>query len=186
VADRLTIVLPGAGYGPIGAAIRLPCLALEDAGAESVAVAYPPLVPSRPPLDEIIAHAADQVARILEEHSPLRVTVVAKSLGTVVLAAADLSLPTATEAIWLTPLFGDETVRAQAEQRGLRSLLVAGSADSAHDAEGHERVRAALGAESLLIAGANHALEVPGDVRATLDGLRQLVDAVERFAASDH
>jgi hypothetical protein len=37
-------------------------------------------------------------------------------------------------------------------------------------------------APSLVLAGADHALEVPGDVRATLDRLRALTEAVIAFA----
>ena len=37
----VVLVLPGGGYGPLGAALRIPVLALEGAGAEAVVVSYP-------------------------------------------------------------------------------------------------------------------------------------------------
>jgi hypothetical protein len=189
MASYLAIVLPGRGYGAHGPALHLPRLALEEAGAETAVVEYPPVPRELPHAGEwwegFHQSVADQVASMVAGAEPERVTFLAKSLGTVALAA----LPTAAtgtarvDAVWLTPLFGLETVRSGAVSHSWPSLLVAGGADEAHDRARHEEVRAALVAPSLVLAGANHALEIPGDVRATLDGLRALIEAVAAFAA---
>ena len=41
VTSWVALVVPGGGYGPLGAALRIPVLALEGAGAEAVVVSYP-------------------------------------------------------------------------------------------------------------------------------------------------
>jgi hypothetical protein len=61
-------------------------------------------------------------------------------------------------------------------------LVVSGDADRAYDGEAMETVVAAVGGETLTIAGADHSLIVDGDVLATVEGLRRLAVAVLRFA----
>jgi len=186
MGDWLAILLPGAGYGPVGAVLRLPRLVIEAGGAEVVVLDYPPRH-SQEWHTELIREANSQVAREVEAAAARRVTFIAKSLGTAVLAALDphATASAAVEAIWLTPLFGEATVRAGAIERGWRSLLVAGDGDRYHDPAGHQAVREALAADSLILAGADHLLEVPGDAIATLDRHRQLVEAVIRFCGTE-
>ena len=186
MASWLTIVLPGAGYGPLGAVLRLPVLALEAAGATTATVTYPPRTATEEPIWWATLHeaVADQVGSAIAHAQPSRVTFVAKSLGTVALAALDASglVEMGVDAIWLTPLFGQPEVRRGAVERHWRSLLVAGGADSYHHAEGHEEVRQALGAWSLVLDGADHALEVEGNPLATVEHLRCLTAAVINFS----
>lgn len=102
-----------------------------------------------------------------------RVTFVAKSFGTAILAHLDSAVLSSsrTEAIWLTPLFGYAAVRSGAIAHGWRSLLVAGDGDDYHDPEAHEAVREALGADSLILKDADDRLEIPGNPIATVDSL---------------
>jgi hypothetical protein len=58
---------------------------------------------------------------------------------------------------------------------------VAGEADQLHEPEHHDAVADALGAASLVLPRADHALEIPGDVIATLDGFRVMTEAVLDF-----
>lgn len=187
LARHLTIVLPGRAYGALGPAIRLPVLALEEVGAETAIVGYPAgaELPEGPSWWESFHRSvAGEVGALLAEKRPARVSFVAKSLGTVALAAlpAGIAAGAVVEAIWLTPIFGQAEVRTGARDRRWRSLLVAGEADQLHEAEHHESVRRSLGAASLVLPGADHSLEVPGDVMGTIDGLRALAGAVLEFA----
>jgi anti-sigma factor RsiW len=185
VAVHLAIMLPGAGYGTLGPALRLPRLAAEEAGAEVVEVEYPapPAPDGQVRQQEFQDAVSSQVSSFLTGSAPDRVTFIAKSLGTVVLAGLPPSvpLPPLVRAIWLTPLFGREDVRTGAIGKGWPSLLVAGGADNYHKPEHHGYVAKALGASSLVLSRANHCLEVPGDVRATLEGFRSLTEAVLSF-----
>lgn len=188
MAPNLAIVLPGRAYGPLGPALRLPRLALEELGYSTAVVEYAPgeKLPANHEEWEDFHRVVDYQARsFIEEAQPSQVTFLAKSLGTVALAALahDITGGTAVAAIWLTPLFGIEAVRLGAERLGWRSLLVAGGADDAHQPSAHEAVRKALGAASLVLPKSDHMLEVPGDVRLTLDGFSSLTGSVTEFAA---
>ncbi|HXY43329.1 MAG TPA: hypothetical protein VEH29_04015 [Acidimicrobiales bacterium] len=190
MVTHLTIVLPGRGYGAEGPALRFPRLALEELGAGTVIVEYPAereLMNGRESLAVLHRSVSTQVETFVAEAQPAAVTFLAKSLGTIGLATLDdpRNLAGNVDAIWITPIFGQEPVWSGAIRQGLRSLLVAGEADPLHEPERYEQVRRALGADSLLLRGADHSLEVPGDVLATIDGLRSLVLAVRAFAASD-
>lgn len=168
---HLGIVLPGRSYGPHAPVLHLPRLALQQVGAEVVVVSYD-------------SDTSEQIRSVLDRAGADRVTFVTKSLGTMVLAGLDpgtVTLPERTEAIWLTPIFDREEVRQGAVAKGWRSLLVAGGADDYHDEAGHEEVRAALDAGSLVIPNASHSLEVPGDVLETVEAYRALAAAVLDF-----
>jgi hypothetical protein len=186
VPSHLGVLLPGASYGPLGPALRFPSLVLEELGAKVVAVEYPPAPPGgQLPWEDLWRSVGSAVAYQLADARPARVTFVAKSLGTLALAGlAEAVVGGAlVEAIWLTPLFGLERVRKGAIGHRWRSLLVAGGADGYHDPLYHEVVRDALGADSLVLAGGDHCLEVRGDVGATLDGFRALVEALAEFVS---
>ncbi len=197
MTTHLAIVLPGRGYGALGPALRLPCLAVEELGSNTFVVEYPSDTGRTVEGDrwrDLHSSVADQIASVVSRSGPERITFIAKSLGTVLLAGlsarATLSgpttLPTEVEAIWITPIFGREQVRSGAIAHGWRSLLVAGAADEFHEAAHHDEVTEALGASSLVLPRANHLLEVPGDVRMTLAGFRSLTEAVLAFVGTTH
>jgi hypothetical protein len=186
----VAIVLPGGGYGPLGAVLRFPILVLEAGGADTFVVDYPQGDQQRSAtLEELVQAASPQVARTITAATAAaeRVTFVAKSFGTAILAHLDSAVLSSsrTEAIWLTPLFGYAAVRSGAIVHGWRSLLVAGDADDYHDPEAHQAVREALGADSLVLKDADHRLEIPGNPMATVDSLRDLVEAVARFGGAN-
>ena len=185
--SHLIIVLPGARYGLIGPAILFPVLALEQSGGEVHLIGYPRPLPRDLNQDSaalFAVKARDLIQAEVDARSPDRVSLVAKSLGTVVLGAIgdQLRLPDRVEALWLTPLFGLPYVREGAARTAWRSLIVSGAADPAHDTAGLEQVVAALGAESLVIEAADHALQISGDVLATVEAMRCLAEAVLQFA----
>jgi len=185
-SSHLAIILPGRAYGAVGAAIRIPVLVLVERGATVVDISYPSV--DAPPAPGTAAWASfrdgvrRQVASAVDAARPDRVTFVAKSLGTGLLAeiAHDVGRPSDAAAIWLTPLFGEAAVREGAAGAGLPSLIVAGRADPWHDEAGVDHVSAALGAQTLLIDGADHSLEHT-TVRATISTLRSLALATAMF-----
>lgn len=186
----VVVVLPGGGYGPLGAALRFPVLVLSAAGADSVvAVEYPPRRGGDEELlcPDLVSAVDSQIRSAVS--GAQRITFVAKSLGTAALSRLDPRATAAAqvEAVWLTPLLMLAEVRAGiAARRSWRSLLVAGGSDPAHSPQRHEETRAALGCRSLVLVGANHALEVPGDPPASLDRLGLLTEAVTEFISGRH
>lgn len=118
-----------------------------------------------------------QVAEALGEPGELTL-VVGKSLGTLSLPfAAERNLP----GVWLTPLL-DEPGIAQAvatlAQHRVPTLLVGGTDDDYWNP-----ALIADGVEVVEFAGANHGLEVTGDVAGSIHNLAAVADAVDRFAA---
>ncbi|MHB1525367.1 MAG: hypothetical protein ACYCZN_03640 [Candidatus Dormibacteria bacterium] len=187
MVPHLVIVLPGQRYGVEGPALHIPVLALEEMGAETALIEYPTRLPEANETEWESAFrksVATQVTSLLEGARPTKVTFLAKSLGTVVLASLEVTsqMTAQVQAIWVTPIFGQWPVRAGAVAHGWRSLLIAGGADPLHVPNHHEAVREALAADSLVLPNADHSLEVPGDVLATVDGLRALAQAVLAFA----
>lgn len=182
--NHLAILLPGREYGALGPALRLPRLAVEQSGSEVFEIQYPfaPAVDDPDAWDTLCVSVTEQIGAVLSERVPSRITFIAKSLGTFVLASlpSDIPLP-GVKAIWLTPLFGRESVRRGVVAKNWPSLLVAGEADQLHEPEHHGAVAHGLGAASLVLPRADHSLEIPGDVIATLDGFRVLTETVLDF-----
>lgn len=183
---HLAIVLPGRGYGPQGPVLHLPRLVLEQTGATVEVVDYG-LDRRRLPDDDNWAAFHDtvhqQIDRLYARHRPVRVTFVAKSLGTIALAGLDIErhLGERVEAVWLTPLWGRDDVRDGALRLAVHSLVVAGAADELHDPVRHDELCHTIDAASLVIADADHSLEIPGDVNRTVRAYGHLTTAVQRF-----
>jgi hypothetical protein len=188
-AMHLALVLEGGGATSQSSALRIPTLALAEAGAMVRTVAYPDW---RPAVDDSTQRAAfcDQVAETVITE-PIgqygAVTFIAKSLGSVVLARLDPERFGAAHvsAIWLTPLLELDEVVAGIEQKSWPGLLVAGGADPSHIPQRHDGLVTHTGLGSLIIAGADHSLEVKDDVRATIEGLRELASVTLDFASAN-
>lgn len=182
---RLGLILEGSGASDQCAALRIPALALSQVGTTVRTVPYPAW---RPVGDEETRRFASEVAEtvraVLAEDGWESVTVVAKSLGTIVLSAMDTSVfasrPVA--GIWVTPLLGLDHVSAGIASKPWPTLLIAGGADPYHDSVAHEELVRTTGADSLVLPGADHLLEVSGDVLATIETLSRLAAAVLSFA----
>ena len=183
-------VLSGRGYGPHGPVLHYPRLVLQHVGADVRTVVNPQLDQQGSDDEQwqqFFGNVAEQVTGFIRETEPRRVTFIAKSLGTIALANIEVDLSPSVdrvEAIWVTPLFGRDDVCSGAIAKGWRSLLVAGEADPYHDRDGHAAVVDAIAARSLVLPGADHSLEVDGDVHATLQAHRLLVDHVIDFVGT--
>ena len=184
---HLAVVLPGGNNDPWTPPVLLPSLALEAAGAMVERISYGEPRPRGLGLEDSIefnAAVLKQLVAIVDQHAPDRITFVAKSRGTLFLAAMDQPFNCEAAAIWVTtPLVDLPYVGRRIVDKGWRSLLVAGSADPYHDAAIHADVCAALGADELVIPNANHGLVVERDALATADGYRELAKASLAFVA---
>ena len=186
VVTHLAIVLPGSGYGHAGPALLVPRLAAQQAGAEARAIEYPDW---RPGMDEdrateFVAIVAARLRDLIEAERPARVTFLAKSLGCEVVARLDPSVldgVARVDVVWLTPVLALPVVRDGAIAKGWPSLVVSGDADRWYDAAATDDLVEATRGSKLILAGADHSLEVEGDVLATVDGFRRVAEAVLAF-----
>jgi hypothetical protein len=154
--------------------------AMEDAGAVVVPVRYDDDV-LEPDPDRFKAGITREVNGALAHYRPDQVTIVGKSRGTHALRAiceGTFALPDDTRLIWQTPTFGADKPWAAAKATALQSLYIIGLADGYHVPERH----AELPGETVAIGGANHGLEIEGDIFATLDAWRTMCEAIVRFA----
>lgn len=115
--------------------------------------------------------------RALEAAGDARVLVIGKSLATFLAGlVADRGLPAA----WLTPALDHGEVVDGLTRVQQRTLLVGGTADSMWVSQAIPDNPAL---EVVELPGVDHALQVPGDVSASLEALRQTAQAVERLAS---
>ncbi|HEY7208070.1 MAG TPA: hypothetical protein VH416_07500 [Gaiellaceae bacterium] len=161
--NRWAVVLPGAGYTPDGALFWFARKALVARGLGLVEVWW-----------DAPGVAAARAGLELADERGGAVLLVAKSIGTSVLAELEPELP----AVWLTPLLGRELVRSALSRPAEPALVVVGRADPASPPELVAELR---GVELLELDGADHALEVP-DPLASLELLRRTTEAIDAFA----
>ncbi len=111
-----------------------------------------------------------------------RITLLGKSLGTIAMGhlLADRRFQKAT-CVWFTPVLADETLVRQIEQVKPRSLFIIGTADHYYKPDVLKRLVEATGGRLTLIEAANHGLEIPGSIPASLEALNQIVKALQEF-----
>lgn len=171
---RVATVLPGQGYTAQGPLLWYASAVLRDAGWTVRTVVWDGEPDGRDEAREVYA----RIVRDGVDAAPdARHLVVGKSLGTLAMpAAVELRLP----GVWLTPLIsasGTDDVRAAARALGAGgapALLVGGTADELWDSD----AAAASGAWVLEVPGADHSMEVPGDLRRSLEILGEVTAAV--------
>jgi dienelactone hydrolase len=187
---HLAILLPGAGYTAYMPLIYYPMRLLLALGADALRVEYmylgredyaalPPAERLRWLFGDVTAAYRSAVAQRLYQ----QVTLVGKSLGTLAmghLLTTEAELPL-VQAVWLTPLLWNDRLRAQIQQAKPRSLFAIGTAD-AHYNEAHlAELQAATHSDAVVIDGANHSLEIEGDVMQSLQALEQVMHAFQAF-----
>ncbi len=171
--QRVAIVLPGAGYS-----IQAPLLwfTREALTAENWSVLLvddrwdqtgDPNVWALARLDAALTEVGDVSHRL----------VVAKSLTSLALPrAVELSLP----GVWLTPLLNRDEVRSAMAEIAAPTLAVGGTDDPTWDSG---FMAAVPGVEVIEIEGADHLLQVPGDLSKSFDSLRTITEALSAFAS---
>ena len=186
----LAVLFPGQGYTCAMPLLYYPTRLLIASGVSVLWVeynytqkdAYPSL--SNQERLRWISHDASAAVQAARSHAPhTRCVLIGKSLGSFALAHLALNEPglKTSAFVWLTPLLRNPFVQQAFTEAAPRSLLILGDADPHYDAEQLERARHASGAQVLLIPRANHSLEIPGDIPATLQAMQMALDAVSAF-----
>ncbi|MDQ3696075.1 MAG: hypothetical protein M3464_21020 [Chloroflexota bacterium] len=111
---------------------------------------------------------------------------IGKSIGTMAMARlltmAD-RWPGKARAVWLTPAFGLPNLTGLMTRCPDPSLIVIGDADHHYDTAALDTLRTTTKPEVLVIPGADHSLDLPGDVPGSVAALGRVMAAVERFLA---
>ena len=119
----------------------------------------------------------------LEQRAYSNVTLSGKSLGTLVLGHLLISETALShaQAIWLTPLLKDEKLRTEIRKARQRSLLVIGTKDAHYDAASLEELKNLPHMTSVVLEGADHSLEVEGNVSNSIKLMDQVIQEIKRF-----
>jgi hypothetical protein len=128
--------------------------------------------------DTIAAYEAAFAQRNYEQ-----VTLVGKSIGTRAighLLATEKQLPS-LRCVWLTPILRNELLYAQIRQRPHRALFVSGSADSHHDPVRLTEVQQVTAGRVMVIADADHSLEINGDAVESVHALEGIIAEIRKF-----
>jgi pimeloyl-ACP methyl ester carboxylesterase len=190
--SHLGMLLPGYGYRATMPLLYYAGQQLLAAGADVLRVEY-----AYDQQEELASLSEEERSRLffgdvaaawragLGQRGYQVVTLVGKSMGTLAMAhlLTEDPQPDRLQAVWLTPLLGREWVRAQIEQVRPRSLIAIGTADPRYDPTHVEQVREATRAELVLIEGANHSLDIPGDVVGSVRALERVMEGLAAFLA---
>ena len=165
-SEHVATVLPGRGYTCDAPLLHHTRLLLRTRGFSVRTVRWP--TPPTP------ARLLDLAPGLLDPVRARQHLLIAKSLSTRLLPlAVDRGLP----GVWLTPLLGEPTVRDAAQRASAPTLLIGGSADPYWDAAAARQ----SGQRVLEVAGADHSIEVPGEVTTSLRALQTVVTEIEDF-----
>ena len=189
--DHLVVLLPGYGY-----TCDMPLFyyaenwALE-VGADVLRVEYAysrmpdyAVAPEPEQRRWLLTDAESAMGAALAEHPYRGVTLVGKSLGTAAVAhllADGPAAPASRSAAWLTPMLAEATVRDGLLAFAGPSLVVIGTADPHHDPALFADLAARPGTDAVVVDGADHGLDIPGDPVASVQALGRYVAALVRF-----
>jgi pimeloyl-ACP methyl ester carboxylesterase len=191
-AQRVAILLPGVGYTAHMPLLYYPMRLLLTLGADVLRVEYEynrregyASLSFGERVRWLLADATAACRAALAQRPYQQVTLVGKSLGTLAMGHLLTSEPALAQAqaIWLTPLLGNERLRAQVQQARPRSLFAVGTADPYCDLTHLAEIQQITGGETVVIEGADHSLEIEGDVMQSLQAVEQVMRAVQAFLA---
>lgn len=186
--DHLGIVLPGYRYSAEMAPLHYAGRILLDQGADLLRIEYAYYRTDflKQPEGEQDKWISSDVFAACESalsyRSYEKITLIGKSIGTIAIGhlLAEPIFQRAT-CIWLTPLLTVDWLRLRIEQTRPRSLFVIGTADRLYNPDVLKRLEDSTSGQSLVLDGANHALEIPGNIPKSLMVLSQIVQALQEF-----
>jgi predicted alpha/beta-hydrolase family hydrolase len=113
----------------------------------------------------------------------MRVIVVGKSLGTITMASLVIQnqLPPMTLTVWLTPLLDTPRIVEALGRLAGPSLVIGGSVDQAYNPEILAQIQELPGITALTIEGANHSLEIPGDLPRSIRLMDEILQSITGF-----
>ncbi len=190
--DHLALLLPGRGYTTQMPLFFYPALSLTGRGADVLRLDVNYIerddfqaLEMNEQLRWLFAEVVAAYQAGMAQRAYRQVTVIGKSLGT--LAMGHLftteSLPEHTNTVWLTPLVKFDFLRDQIKAFGGRSLFVIGTADSHYDAGALAEIQQATNGQVVTVDGADHGMNIAGDVVGSIKVVAQVTQAIDDFLA---
>ncbi len=189
-AENLALVFPGLGYHADLPVLYYAALQLFSSGADVLRLRFhydlQPGFMQQP--DETVAawleaDAAAVLAYGRKRHAYAQITLIGKSLGTIALAGLLAHNPDLAHAgcLWLTPVLTNPLVVRALREAANPGLVVIGSADPYYNAALLDELAKKPNLRILVIPGADHALETPGDAHASVRAMENMVDGIQAF-----
>jgi predicted alpha/beta-hydrolase family hydrolase len=189
-ASGLLVILPGDNYGVDGPLLYYPGQLLWNLGWDSAALTYGYQSAGRPfsplAIADVLAECQNAVRTLLAEREYTHLVLMGKSLGAALvgLLCQQMALPSSTRAVYLTPPLGPlfNPIFLETTQPACIAL---GTADRYYDEKSLSALKKARGFQLIKIEGADHSMNIPGDLGASLRALQVAVERVMGFITSD-
>lgn len=141
---------------------------------------------SRPPKQRAAWLRADGQALLRagqKQRNYSELVLIGKSIGTLILTELIIhgDMPKNSTLIWLTPLFHLEHVVEAARQSPGPALFIGGGQDPSYTQEGVAQITDLPNVTTIRIAGANHSLEIPGDLPRSLRAMEEIAQGIDNF-----
>jgi predicted alpha/beta-hydrolase family hydrolase len=191
-AREIAIVLPGVGYTCHMPLLYYPSQVMLALGMDVLWVEYNYIrrrdyraLSDAEQKQWLFADVAAACQAALAQRSYQQVTLVGKSLGTTAMShllATDAQFARSRQ-VWLTPVLRNDEVRSQIHHSGPRALVAIGTADPFYDPAYLGDLQAAVRSEVVVVDGADHSLEIVGNVQQSLQVLERVTQAVQVFVS---
>ena len=179
--EHAAIVFPGLGYTCQGPVLSYPTFELLARGADVLQVEYN--TRRSESHKEEVEDAIAACQELLQQRTYKRLTVIGKSLGTMVMGnlLTTQTLPLAIQAIWLTPVLTVPTFQAQLRNLSHPSLFVIGTADPYYKPDLLKEIQAVTTREVLVIEEADHGLLIQDNVLASIHVMERVIRSMQTF-----
>ncbi len=179
----VVVVFPGAGYSHMGPCIYYPSISLYEEGYEILNLEYD--FRKECLKDNSVETYTEYYNFLLNglrqfELSENKV-ILSKSIGTRIIASGDTS--EFRKMIWLTPALKDDFVLDSMLSNSTKSLNVIGNKDPFYEQSRMDQLEKNK-LKSIVIAGADHGLDIDTDLDRTIDNLKMIVSSIKDFVSS--
>lgn len=185
--EGLLVVFPGNHYGVDGPLLYYPCELLREQGWDALAVSYGFQTAGKEPFEEglepLLAECKTAAATAMAVQDYPRVGMVGKSLGAMVVAQLFAKEPEFQQARagYLTPALGTPFFDPLFTETKQPAFVAVGTADRFYSPEALDGLQGQKAFELSLVEGADHSMNVPGDLGASTESVRQVVDGLMTF-----
>ena len=191
-AEGLLVLFPGNHYGVDGPLLYYPGKLLGAQGWDTLAVSYGFQTAMREPfadgLESLITECVAAIGAAIEGRRYSRIGLIGKSLGAGVVAylCAHRSELANARAAYLTPALGTPFFDPFFVQSSQPAFLAVGTHDRYYSAAVLERLQAQRPFELALFEGADHGLDIRGDLSASMDAAGRAINGLVAFIRSSH
>jgi predicted alpha/beta-hydrolase family hydrolase len=183
----LLVILPGLHYSSDGPLLYLLAKQLQGAGWDTLGLMYGfqalMSFPWTEHVAETLSETTDAIRAAIDHRAYSRVAIAGKSLGSMLLAqlCAPGVVPEDARVAHLTPPIGNATFDAVFASTRQPAYIAIGTADSFYSGEAVASLKARRSTLIRIVEGADHGMDVPGNLAASLRAVGQVVHDVETF-----